>query len=108
MRSGRCGLAKSNASEHSFEHGIERLVGVVLVGPGPGKQRGTTNVDDGKPDDPLRLDSVTALVLLCVGFGATEGTVEEPLGVARVDGRGGGHQRRWVPINSYHHGKQMV
>jgi hypothetical protein len=45
---GTAGLAKSNAAEHPFEHGNERLVEVALARPGPGKQRGPTDVDDGE------------------------------------------------------------
>jgi hypothetical protein len=90
-------LAKSDGCEHPFEHGNKRRVGVVLVHPGPGQQRGLAEVDDGHAHDEVRLDSAAAVPVLFVGgaFGAADRTGEEAFGPARGDV----HQRCWAAVN---------
>lgn len=76
------GLASANlnASKHPLEHGSERLVGIVLVHPGPGEQRGPADIDDGQAEKEIGLRSKAALGSVGIAFGAAEGPVEEAFG----------------------------
>src|SRR5262249_58982539 len=72
-RRARALSAESDAGEHPFEHGEERLVGVGLAGAGPGEQRGLAGGDDGEPQKILRLDSVAGGGLVVGGGGGSRG-----------------------------------
>jgi hypothetical protein len=88
MRSGSCLLAKSNAGEHLLEHGNERLVGGVLEHPGPSEQRGLADLDDGQPEEEIRLGSEAAIGSVGIAFRAAKRTVKEAFGVVPVNGPG--------------------
>src|SRR5689334_6615074 len=92
-----CSSAESDAGEHPFEHGKERLVGVSPARAGPGEQGGFADRDYGEPRKIFRIKSVTGFLVIG-GIGATDGAVEEPVGASgRVQGRG--HQRCRMPVN---------
>jgi hypothetical protein len=79
--------AESNAVEHLFKHGKERLVGVGLARVGPGEKRGIADRDYGEPENEIRLKSVAAFFLVIGGIGVTEDAVEEPLVSPGYDGQ---------------------
>jgi hypothetical protein len=88
------GSAEPDGGEHPLEHGHERLVDVAPIHPGPGDHGGPADVDDRQAQEEFRLGSVAVLGLpVGVAFGAAEGTVEEPVGVALVDVPGQVQQR---------------
>jgi len=91
--------AESDAGEHPFEHGKERLVGVGLAGAGPGEQGGLAEGDYGEPAYYIRLNSEAGFYLVIAGIGATDGAGKELW--AMGGGRGAGHQRRRMPVHGY-------
>jgi hypothetical protein len=72
--------AKLNAGKHPLEHGSERLVGIVLVHPGPSEQCGPADVDDGQAEEEIGLRSEAALGSVGIAFGAAEGPSRKPSG----------------------------